>query len=1165
MQLRQVRLDDKFEVEQGRIFISGTQALSRLPLLQRERDSAAGLNTAGFISGYRGSPLGAFDLALWQQRERLKEHQVVFQPGLNEDMAATSVWGTQQLDGLPGPRVDGVFAIWYGKGPGVDRSGDVLKHGNLAGAHRHGGVLVVFGDDHPGKSSTVAHQSDQALAANSIPILYPASVAEYIEFGLKGWALSRYSGCWVGFKTVNETIEQTATVDLALPALSIELPEASDLIPPQGVHNRPRIFSPVETEMILVRHRLPLVHRFVRANGLNRRVLGQVGASLGIVAAGKSYLDVLEALHLLGIDPERARTLGVAVYKVGCTWPLEPEGLREFAVGTRELLFVEEKRPFLELQAASIFVNEGDRPAIVGKRDEQGCELLPGDVVLEPLQIARLIAARIANQGLGDAGLQARLDLLSGRQPSLGGIKTMAEMRLPYFCSGCPHNTSTKLPEGSQAMAGIGCHGMAVLNRTDTLPPCQMGGEGANWIGLAPFTDTRHVFQNLGDGTYYHSGLLAIRAAAASGVNITYKILFNDAVAMTGGQPVDGPISVGEITYQVLHEGVKRCVVLSDAPEKYGPTSGLAPGVEVFHRDELDRIQKELRAVEGCTVLVYEQTCAAEKRRRRKKGRYPDPPRRLFINDDVCEGCGDCSVQSTCVSILPQQTALGTKRRIDQSSCNKDYSCSKGFCPSFVTVNGAGLRKPAARAIDATLFDALPEPPVAPAPGDNYGIMIAGIGGTGVITVSAVLGMAAHLEGRTVSIYDMTGLSQKNGAVYSHLRIGSPQGGIHAARLGVGDADLVLAFDLVAGLSDESSRTIVRKRTRIVGNSTVAPTAAFQFNTAHRVDSGLLQDRLRGMASPENVDFVAASDLALALCGDTIGANLFLVGYAAQRGVLPVGIAALLRAVELNGVSVEFNQRAFHLGRLFAHDPQRLSAALGNATSESSLPSALGEVVEHRVRHLTAYQDAALAVRYRRLVEGVAAREQVVVPGGDALAKAVASAYARLLAYKDEYEVARLHSGAELRRKLDETFEPGYKLRFNLAPPLLARRDPLTGLAMKREFGSWMTPVFGVLARLKGLRGTRFDPFGYTAERRAERRLIGDYEMLVDRILDGLSPAGYDVAVRLASLPEEIKGFGYIKERNLRDVERRQQELMAQFEAAAAAPVEDGKRARTAG
>jgi indolepyruvate ferredoxin oxidoreductase len=734
-----IGLDDKYTQRNGRVFISGFQALVLLPLLQRELDQRAGLDTAGFISGYRGSPIGRYDVALWQAQAHLDDHGIIFQPGVNEDLAATAIWGTQQLEMLPDPNVDGVFSIWYGKGPGVDRSGDAMKHGNYAGTHPNGGVLVVYGDDHPGKSSTLAHQSDLALAANSIPSLYPANVQEFVEFGLLGWALSRYAGLWVGFKTVNETIEQTATINIAMDDFEVALPDRSET-PPDALYILDGSFPPpLKTETDIVQYRLPLVHRFVRANCIDKTILDSQNRELGIVTAGKAYHDVMQALRLLGIDRDRAAALGLSVYKVGCVWPLEPEGLKAFAAGQTELLFLEEKRAVLEDQAARILYGEPDRPRIVGKTDENNRDLVSSVAMLEPVGLAFVIADRLRRLGADVDELTVRSDALETQTG--GTLPTSPVARTPFFCSGCPHNISTRVPEGSIASAGIGCHGIAIISRPDTLPCIHMGGEGAHWTGLAHFTDTGHIFQNLGDGTYFHSGLLAIRAAVAAGTNITFKILYNDAVAMTGGQPVDGPISVGRISQQVVHEGVSSCVVVTDDPARYGRDSDLAPGIEVFHRDRLDMVQRRLRETPGCTVLIYDQVCAAENRRRRKRGLAPDPARRIFINTELCEGCGDCSEQSNCVSVLPVETADGQKRRIDQSSCNKDYSCVKGSCPSFVTVYGGALRKPETPDLDKGLFEQLPTPPTAPID-DTYGVMIAGIGGTGVITVGALLGMA---------------------------------------------------------------------------------------------------------------------------------------------------------------------------------------------------------------------------------------------------------------------------------------------------------------------------------------------------------------------------------------------------------------------------------------
>ena len=1141
--LREVALDDTFDLDRGRVLIDSVQALVRLPLLQRRMDEAAGLSTSGFISGYRGSPLGRLDDALFRQRRRLYAAGVVFQPGVNEDLAATAIWGTQQLDAVPGATVDGVFGLWYGKGPGVDRSLDVLKHANFAGTHRHGGVLVVFGDDHPGKSSTIAHQSEQALSACLIPVLYPSSVQEFIGYGLLGWALSRYCGLWVGFKTVNETVEQTATVDVDAGAWSALRPPRPPGTP--ALHYAPGFRPPQETEILVRRHRLPAALDFIRANRIDRQVLGG-GGGLGIVTAGKSHTDVLQALRLLDIDDARAASLGIGLYKVGCIWPLEPDGIAAFAAGRPELLCVEEKAAFLEPQVARILFNGPERPRLLGKRDERGDPLLPSDVQLDARLVATVIGGRLEALGRVDERLRARLDDLKRdrERPVPAGP---GKPRTPYFCSGCPHNSSTRVPDGSLAMAGIGCHTMAILNRADTLPPTHMGGEGINWTGLSRFTSTRHIFQNLGDGTYYHSGLLAIRAAVASGANITYKILYNDAVAMTGGQPIDGPLSVGMITRQVLAEGVKACIVVTDNPDAYAGAADLAPGVTVRHRDDLDRVQRELRGIEGTTVLVYEQTCAAEKRRRRKRGEAPDPAMRLFINAAVCEGCGDCSAQSTCVSLVPKETAFGTKRAIDQSTCNKDFSCLKGFCPSFVTVRGGGLRKRTGAAVDRAAFGDMPDPAVMPLDGRGYNIMIAGIGGTGVITVGAILGMAAHLEGKAASIFDMTGLSQKNGAVYSHLRIARAPADIAAARIGAGEADLVLGFDLVAALSGDAAAVCHPGSTRVVGNSAVAPTSAFQFDGEARPDAAALQALLRERAGAAQVTFVDAARLALELCGDTVMANLFMVGVASQGGLLPVGPPAILRAIELNGVSVEANRQAFELGRLWSHAPRRLQAMAGRQPEERPWSEkSVDEIVGERAAHLAAYQDQRLAQRYLGLVDRVRAAEGRVA-AGDRLSRAVANGYAKLLAYKDEYEVARLYADPAFMAALDAQFEGKVRLGFNLAPPLLSRRDPVTGHPRKREFGPWVLHAFRLLARMKGLRGTPLDIFGHTAERRRERRLIVEYEQSIERIIGSLTPANHGTAVELAMLPDRIRGFGHVKEKSIAAAQEQRAALLARL------------------
>ena len=1124
---RTVTLDDKWTVERGRVLINGTQALARVLLAQKALDERAGLRTAGYISGYRGSPLGGVDTTLWSIGKRLKAAEITFVPGVNEDMAATAVRGTQQLDAVPDPLYDGVFAAWYGKGPGVDRSGDALKHGNFAGAHRNGGVVVFYGDDHGGKSSSIAHHSEQAMAAALIPSFYPANPAEIIEYGLLAYAASRYSGSWVGLKLVNEVVEQTVTADIDVIDVAPVLP-ADPVLPPEGVHIRAGAFGPLREEEIVSDYRLPMVDAFVRANRLDRTIFRGATPRLGLVTAGKSYTDTRQALDLLGLDAARAAALGVSLYKLGCIWPLEATGIADFATGHELLFVIEEKKAFIEQQAAAALYDLPARPRIIGKRDEQGDPLLPLATQLEPWRVALAIAERMERLGIADDAVRAAAMRLGGGAIVAAEPGPLAR-RSPYFCSGCPHNRSTKLPDGSLSMAGIGCHTMAAFVRPqEVLLPTHMGGEGGNWMGLAPFTGTKHMFQNMGDGTYYHSGLLAIRAAIASGVNITYKILYNDAVAMTGGQPVDGPISVEEIVHQVAHEGVGTIVLVSDNPDLHRSNPAFPKGLRIEHRDDLDAVQRDLRDLPGCSVLVYEQTCAAEKRRRRKRKQFPDPPKRLFISEAVCEGCGDCSVQSTCVSLMPVETGLGTKRRIDQSSCNKDYSCLNGFCPSFITVEDAEPRKPAAAKLDESLFADLPPAPRRSLETGVFNMMVAGIGGTGVITVAAVLGMAAHLEGAAASLFDMTGLAQKNGAVFSHLRIAAAPDQLHAQKLGRGEVDTLLAFDLVAAMAPDALATYAEGRTRGLVNGDVAPTVAFQFDRDDTVDTRLLLASLRRRIGGAAIETIDATALAVALLGDTIAANMFMVGLAVQRGELPLGVPAIEEAIRLNGTAVPFNLNAFRLGRLQAADPARLAALLPQ--QPAPIDQGLEAVIARQSAHLTDYQDAAYAARYRRLVERVRQAEAAVMPGRDDLALAAARSYGRLLGYKDEYEVARLLTSDTLRDELKRNFTDGARLSFNLAPPILGGK-PVNGRPPKRAFAAkWMTPAMRLLARGKRLRGTALDPFARTAERRMERTLIADYEALVDEVLTLLTPDRHAAAAKLLDLAAMIRGYGPVKE-----------------------------------
>jgi indolepyruvate ferredoxin oxidoreductase len=1154
MELRDVSLDDKFEDTSKPSLISGPQALVRLLLTQHRRDAAAGLNTAGFVSGYRGSPLGNVDQAMWDAERWLKDNRIVFQPGINEELAATAVWGTQQLEAMKQATVDGVFAMWYGKGPGVDRAGDALKHGNYSGGHPNGGVLVLLGDDHPGKSSTVVSHSEQAMVGHQMPVLFPANVGEYVRFGLLGWALSRYAGCWSAFKVVNESMEQTATVP-GEEDLRIETPPKGEL-PPEGLYYR-GVFAPARDEVIHKRFRIPLAQRFWRANRGDRAEFGVARPRLGLVTAGKAYGDVLQALRYLGIDAARAAQLGLDVWKVGMIWPLEPEGLREFAAGCDELFFVEEKSAFMEPQAAALFYNEARRPRIVGKADEGGALLLPSDGLIEPLELAQAIAARLERNGLADADLAQRLAAVQSVRRVLLGVTDASPKRLPFFCSGCPHNTSTNVPEGSLAMSGIGCHGMAMWAKPGTtLMGTQMGAEGTTWAALQHFTQRRHLFQNIGDGTYYHSGLLAIRQAIAARANITYKILFNDAIAMTGGQPFEGPLTPGMIARQVLAEGAQRVVLVTDDPSKH-PSGSLPADVPVLPRTELDRVQRELREVPGCTVIVYEQTCAAEKRRRRKRKLMDDPPVRVVINEAVCEGCGDCSVKSGCVSIEPLETVLGRKRRINQSSCNKDYSCTQGFCPSFVTVEGVQMRKRARASVDERLFASLPTPETPAMPTMGAGIMLAGIGGTGVVTVGAVLAMAAHLQGLQASVYDMTGMSQKNGAVLSHLRLAGGTKPIPTQAVGLGEAHLVVAFDMIAAVSDEAFRTLSAE-TRVLGNDRVQPMASLNFNPDEKVDTGFITRKIASRVGAGHAAYVDASGIALALCGDAIASNFFMVGAALQKGWLPLSLEAVQRAVELNGVQVEFNLNAVRLGRLWAHDPAAIATLVRDNGYVPQVPPVLsGEaLVADRAGRLRDYQDAAYAERYRAEIEKVRAAEARLVPSESRLADAAARTLYRLMAYKDEYEVARLHVDPAFHASIAAQFEGAPRLRFHLAPPLLARRDPRTGQLIKRTYGPWLMPAFRLLAKLKSVRGTAFDVFGYTAERRTERALIGRYEGLLDRIATGLRPDNHATAVALAEAAATIRGYGHVKEASLAKAAKEEERLLAAFEATREAPAE---------
>jgi indolepyruvate ferredoxin oxidoreductase len=1151
MPLAAVTLDDKYALEEGRVYLTGTQALVRLPIMQRQRDVAAGLNTGCFIAGYRGSPLGGFDQTLWGARRFLDNNHIKFQPAINEEIGATSVWGSQQIGLFPGAKYDGVFAIWYGKGPGVDRSGDPFKHGNSAGTAPHGGVLAIAGDDHTCKSSTLAHQSELAFIDASIPILNPAGVEDILDLGLYGWAMSRYSGCWVGFKTVAETMDSSASVNLHPDRVQIVIPD-DFVMPPGGLAIRwPD--TPLDQEMRLHRWKLDAVRAFARANKLDRVVIDSTKPRFGIVTIGKSYLDVCQALDDLGIDEAEAERIGLRVYKVAMAWPLEPQGARAFAEGLEEVLVVEEKRAVIETQFKEQLYNwpAKSRPRIIGKHDEAGEWILPSSGELSPAQIARVIAKRLARFH-SSPQIADRLAFLEEKERQLSG-NVVPFLRTPYFCSGCPHNTSTKVPEGSRALAGIGCHYLSQFMERSTATFSQMGGEGAAWIGQSPFVETPHVFANIGDGTYTHSGILAIRAAVAARVNMTYKVLFNDAVAMTGGQPLDGGLTVPMVARQLAAEGVGPIVVVSDEPEKYAPGTDFPANATVRHRDDLDVVQREIREFKGVSAIVYDQTCAAEKRRRRKRGRFPDPAKRVVINDLVCEGCGDCSTASNCVSVVPVETEFGRKRAIDQSSCNKDYSCLKGFCPSFVTVEGGSLKKRESGAGDVPggedgLPD-LPEPDL-PALDEPYGILVTGVGGTGVVTIGALIGMAAHLEGKGVTVLDMTGLAQKGGAVLSHVRIAVTPDDIHAVRIANGGARLLLGCDLVVSASGESLSKLRAGETHAIVNSHQTITGDFTRDPDLAFPEQLLSSAVTNAVGQGGAEFLDATGLATGLLGDSLATNLFMLGYAYQRGLVPVSAEAILRAIELNGAAVEFNRRAFRWGRRTAIDPALVASRAmpaGAAPETHRLSETLDEVISRRITFLTSYQNAAYAARYAGRIDRLRAAETAALAGSTALTDAAARALFKLMAYKDEYEVARLYTDSDFVRQIGEQFEGDYRLKFHLAPPLTAGRDPASGHLVKREYGPWMIGGFRVLAKLKGLRGTPFDIFGRTEERRAERATIAEYDAQLGEIAANLTEANLPVAVELAALPLEIRGFGHVKEANRQRVAAKREGLIARF------------------
>jgi indolepyruvate ferredoxin oxidoreductase len=1152
----EITLDDKFEVREGWVYMTGNQALARLPLLQQERDKAQGLNTGGFISGYRGSPLGRYDMELWAQKKRLADHNIKFQPGVNEDLAATMVAGSQYVGVFPGAKVDGVFGIWYGKGPGVDRTGDVFRHANSSGTHKHGGVLALAGDDHGAKSSSIANFSDEIFIATGIPVLYPSNTQDLIDFGLYGFALSRFSGCWVGIKVHNDVVEGGGTVRISPTEPQIAIPEHAPAphLGPAGFNTR-LLDNPLIMEDRLYNHKLHAVTAFARANPINRVSHECPGARLGILSAGKAYQDLLQGLAELGINDAKLSELGIRIGKIGMVWPLETEFIKGFVEGLDTVLVIEEKKGLIEdqLKTQLYDLKLAQPPRIIGKFNgsnpfapDRGQGVFAANGELSPPVVAKVLVDVL--RGLDPACPIPAITLPAPKMPP-GVPNPASPSRVPTFCSGCPHNRSTKVPEGSRAIPGIGCHAMAILNNPVATPPAlsQMGGEGLHWVGQQPFTNEKHVFANIGDGTYFHSGFLAIRQAIAAKAPITYKILANGFVSMTGGQPIDGELPVPNMITELIAEGVKEIVVLTDEVSKYAPGS-LPNGVPVLPRTELDAVMRRLREYPGVSVIVYDQPCATERRRLRKRGKWFDPPKRTFINAAVCEGCGDCSKASNCLSVEPLETPFGRKRKINQSACNKDYSCIEGFCPSFVTVHGGSLRK-VKKAAQGD-FPALPEPEI-PTLDKEFSILITGIGGTGVVTVGQVLGMAAHIQGIANSVLDVTGLAQKFGAVMSHVRLAPEASQLHATRIAYGEADAIVGCDLVVTAGDEALSKIRNGRTQVFVASDVVPTSEFVRNPDWKLEKAALIERLQAVAG-SNLTAVEGLRLASLLMGDTIAANMFMLGLAWQRGGLPLSHEAIMKAIELNGVQIDFNKQSFLWGRRAAHD---LAAVEKAATATSTIQfvpridMSRDAIITRSTEYLKGYQDEAYANRYRNLVQKAVGAEAAKGLGNE-FSTAVARYYFKLLAIKDEFEVARLYASDAFKQELEATFEGDYKVHFHLGQWPFGGVDQ-NGKPFKKEVGPWLMKGLTLLSKFKGLRGTFLDVYRNSSERQMAHRLLAQYEQDINDCISRLQASNYATAVQMASLPEKVRGYGHVREQHTAAMEQDRAKLLATLAQAA--------------
>ncbi len=1134
----EIKLDDKYKLESGIRFLTGSQALVRIPIVQIRKDIRNNLNTACYISGYRGSPLGGYDQQILKNIDYLKNHNIYFQPGINEELAATSLWGTQQSNLRGEGKFDGVFGVWYGKGPGVDRAGDALKHVNLAGTSKYGGVLALMGDDHICESSTTSHQSEFAMIDAMIPFFNPSGVQEILDYGLYGIELSRRSGCWVGIKCVHDNVSSGATVNLDENRISIKN-VSNEFYPKEGLNIRLND-TPQSKEHRLHYHKIKFVKEFCKVNELNQIIYNPFNSKVGIVSTGKSYLDTKLALEKIGIDQNSAEQVGIKFLKIAMPWPLEESIIHKFSEGLEKIIVVEEKRSLIETQIKEILFNTSKKISVIGKLDEENNDLFISSGALDPAKIAIKLHKHLKKYYSSD-NVQRKVDVISdliNQNRNLLNVK-----RIPYFCSGCPHNTSTKIPENTRAITGISCAYLVQHMERNNEGFTQMGSEGASWVGESVFSNTDHVFQNMGDGTYIHSGILSIRHAVAAKTKMTFKILYNDAVALTGGQALDGLPTVAQMSRQLEAEGVKEIAIISDEPNKYDISENFSKNSKVYDRKEIIDVQINLSKINHTTAIIYDQTCAAEKRRRIKKSLLPEPSKKIFINEKVCEGCGDCGIQSNCVSIVPKETEYGRKRQIDQSNCNKDYSCVDGFCPSFVSVEGeVRIKKNYNEELIKKVNSIISEPKL-PVINKSYGVMIAGIGGTGVVTIGAILATAAQIDGKGAGVLDMTGLAQKGGSVKSFLRIFDDPKEISTIRLSYGDTNLLMGFDLLVANDDEVLKTLDKKITKSIINSDEVMTGEFTRDKDFSLPFDEMKVNLLHILGENNTNFIPSNTIASKILGDSILSNMFIVGNAFQSGLLPIRGNAIEQAIKLNGVSVEQNLNAFRLGRYSVNMKNEI---LNNVNDKEKILTNFDEKYNDRFNFLINYQNEKYAKEYKKLVD-YAKQCEKKVGNGRHFSKAVALNYFKLMSYKDEYEVARLYSDNNFADNIKQTFEGNYKINFYLAPPIFSKKDKVTGVPLKMKFGQWILTLFKIISKFKFLRGTIIDPFGYLKERKNERKLIIDYKNCILEIGKKLSKDNYDIAVDIAFTPDQIRGFGHIKEKNIKIAEDCRNNLITTF------------------